>query len=106
MGMVLTMKTKFITSGVIMLGMFLSSTGRADDNIKYSQCLNIFKEKDGIQTGTIIKMANGEVYETLSSTFNYDRNLVGPLCSIIKNKRYYYILVSGVDKKILAKKLN
>lgn len=89
-----------------MLGMFLSSTGHADDNIKYSQCLNIFKEKDGIRTGTIIKMANGEVFETLSSTFNYDRNIVGPSCSIIKNKRYYYILVGGVDKKILAKKLN
>ena len=106
MGMVMAMKTKFITSGVITLWMFLSSTGHADDNIKYSQCLNIFKEKDGIQTGTIIKMANGEVFETLSSAFNYDKNLVSPLCSIIKSKRYYYILVSGVDKKVLAKKLN
>lgn len=100
------MKTKFITSSIILLGMFLSSTGHTDDNIKYSQCLNIFKEKDGIQTGTIIKMANGEVFETLSSAFSYDRNLVSPLCSIIKYKRYYYILVSGVDKKILSKKLN
>lgn len=100
------MKTKFITSSIILLGMFLSSTGYTDDNIKYSQCLNIFNEKDGIQTGTIIKMANGEVFETLSSSFSYDRNLVSPLCSIIKYKRYYYILISGVDKKILAKKIN
>jgi hypothetical protein len=100
------MKFKIIYSVFITFTILLISRGYAGDNIKYSQCLNKFKEKDGIQTGSIIKMTTGEVFETLSSSFSYDKNLVSPLCSIIKYKRYYYILIGGVDKKILAKKLN
>jgi hypothetical protein len=100
------MKTKLIGAVVVALALLSPAPGLTDDNIKYSQCLNTFKEKDGIQTGTIVKMATGEVFETLGSAFSYDKDLNSPLCTIIKDKRHYYLLVSGVGKKILVRRMN
>ena len=100
------MKTRLIGAVVVALALLSPTPGLADDNIKYSQCLNMFKEKDGIQTGTIVKMATGEVFETLGSAFSYDRDLNSPLCTIIKDRRHYYLLVSGVGKKILVRRMN
>jgi len=59
-----------------------------------------------IQTGTIVKMATGEVFETMNSAFSYDKDLVSPICTIIKRGRYSYLLVSGISEKIMVKKLN
>ena len=100
------MKTRLIGAVVVALALLSPATGLTDDNIKYSQCLNTFKEKDGIQTGTIVKMATGEVFETLGSAFSYDKDLNSPLCTIIKNRRHYYLLVSGVGRKILVRRMN
>lgn len=100
------MRFQLVGSTLIALSLLVPAPGLADDNIKYSQCLNTFKEKDGIQTGTIVKMATGEVFETLGSAFSYDKDLNSPLCTIIKDRRHYYLLVSGVGKKILVRRLN
>ncbi|MEA4887789.1 MAG: hypothetical protein VB063_14060 [Bacteroides graminisolvens] len=100
------MKTRLIGAVVVALALFSPAPGLTDDNIKYSQCLNTFKEKDGIQTGTIVKMATGEVFETLGSAFSYDKDLNSPLCTIIKDRRHYYLLVSGVGRKILVRRMN
>ena len=100
------MKTRLIGAVVVALALLSPATGLTDDNIKYSQCLNTFKEKDGIQTGTIVKMATGEVFETLGSAFSYDKDLNSPLCTIIKDRRHYYLLVSGVGRKILVRRMN
>ena len=53
------MKTRLIGVAVVALALLSPAPGLTDDNIKYSQCLNTFKEKDGIQTGTIVKLATG-----------------------------------------------
>ena len=100
------MKSRHIAVLVATLTLLVPTIVRSEDGIKYSQCMNTFKEKDGIQTGTIVKMATGEVFETLGSAFSYDKDLSTPICTIIKNKRYYYLLVSGVDKKIMVRRLN
>ena len=100
------MKTRLIGAVVVALALLSPATGLTDDNIKYSQCLNTFKEKDGIQTGTIVKMATGEVFETLGSAFSYDKDLNSPLCTIIKDRRHYFLLVSGVGRKILVRRMN
>ncbi|UJX39278.1 hypothetical protein K9F62_11105 [Desulfovibrio sp. JY] len=100
------MKTRLIGAVAVALALLSPATGLTDDKIKYSQCLNTFKEKDGIQTGTIVKMATGEVFETLGSAFSYDKDLNSPLCTIIKDRRHYYLLVSGVGRKILVRRLN
>ena len=100
------MKTRLIGAVVVALALLSPAPGLTDDNIKYSQCLNTFKEKDGIQTGTIVKMATGEVFETLGSAFSYDKDLNSPLCTIIKDRHHYYLLVNGVGKKILVRRMN
>ncbi|MGE4536942.1 MAG: hypothetical protein AB7D37_07680 [Desulfovibrio sp.] len=100
------MKTRLIGAVAVALALLAPAPGLTDDNIKYSQCLNTFKEKDGIQTGTIVKMATGEVFETLGSAFSYDKDLNSPLCTIIKDRRHYYLLVSGVGRKILVRRMN
>ena len=100
------MRFHIVGSTLIALSLLVPAPGLADDNIKYSQCLNTFKEKDGIQTGTIVKMATGEVFETLGSAFSYDKDLNSPLCTIIKDRRHYYLLVSGVGRKILVRRMN
>ena len=100
------MRTRLIGAVVVALALLSPAPGLTDDNIKYSQCLNTFKEKDGIQTGTIVKMATGEVFETLGSAFSYDKDLNSPLCTIIKDRRHYFLLVSGVGRKILVRRMN
>jgi len=100
------MKTRWIGLTLVALALLSPLPGHAEGNTKYSQCLNTFKEKDGIQTGTIVKMATGEVFETMSSAFSYDKDLVSPICTIIKSGRYSYLLVSGISKKIMVKRLN
>jgi len=99
-------KTRFLGASLLALTLLVSILGFAGDNIKYSQCLNTFREKDGIQTGTIIKLATGEVFETMGSAFSYDKDLVSPLCSIIKERRYYYLIIVGVGKKIMVRRLS
>lgn len=100
------MKTRLIGAAAVALALLFPAPGLTDDNIKYSQCLNTFKEKDGIQTGTIVKLATGEVFETLGSAFSYDKDLNSPMCTVIKDKRFYYLLISGIGKKIMARRLN
>uniref|UniRef100_I2Q6H1 Uncharacterized protein n=1 Tax=Desulfovibrio sp. U5L TaxID=596152 RepID=I2Q6H1_9BACT len=100
------MKTKLFCSSLLALALLAPLPCRADDNVKHSQCLNTFKEKDGIQTGTIINLATGEVFETMGSAFSFDKNLVSPMCTIIKDRRFYYILISGVGRKIMVKKVS
>ena len=70
------MKTRWIGFILVALALLSPLPGHAEGNTKYSQCLNTFKEKDGIQTGTIVKMATGEVFETMGSAFSYDKDLV------------------------------
>jgi len=100
------MRTKRIAVVLVLLGMLIPAPTFAQGNVKYTQCMNTFKEKDGIQTGTIIKTAAGEVFETLGSAFSYDKDLISPMCTIIKDRRYYYLLVSGVGKKIMVRRIN
>lgn len=99
------MKTRLIGSALVALALLSPAPALADDNVKHSQCLNTFKEKDGIQTGTIINLANGDVFETMGSAFSYDKDLITPMCTIIKDKRFYYLLVSGVSKKVMVKRI-
>uniref|UniRef100_I2PWX2 Uncharacterized protein n=1 Tax=Desulfovibrio sp. U5L TaxID=596152 RepID=I2PWX2_9BACT len=99
------MKHRAICSSCLALALFFPASGLADDNVKHSQCLNTFKEKDGIQTGTIINLANGDVFETMGSAFSYDKDLVTPMCTIIKDKRFFYLIVSGVSKKVMIKRI-
>lgn len=100
------MNTRFLGTALIALSLLASTLGHADDNVKYSQCTNTFKEKSGIQSGTIIKLSTGEVFETLGSAFSFDKDLISPMCTIIKDKRFYYLLISGIGKKIQARKIN
>jgi len=99
------MKTTLIGFALGACVLLSPALGHGEDAIKYTQCINSFKAKDGIQTGTIITTMTGEVLETLESSFNFETNLTGPVCTIMKKGRYYYILISGVGRKILAKRL-
>lgn len=100
------MKTRLIGIALGACVILSPALGHGEDAIKYTQCINTFKAKDGIQTGTIIKTMTGDVFETLESSFNFETDLTGPVCSILKKGRYNYILISGVGRKILAKRLN
>jgi hypothetical protein len=99
------MKYRALCSSLLTLTLLAPLHCRADDNVKHSQCLNTFKEKDGIQTGTIVNLANGDVFETMGSAFSYDKDLITPMCTIIKDKRFFYLLVSGVSKKVMVKRI-
>jgi len=99
------MKTILIPLALTLAMTVPTAATAADSNIKYSQCLNTFTEKDGIRSGTIVTLATGEVLETLEGCYRNDHDLISPICSLIKDGRRDYLMVSGAGKKILCKRL-
>lgn len=72
---------------------------------KYTQLTDTITKADGIRSGMILHTMHGEMYKSLCSYYSLEKDLNGPLATVLKKGNKYILNISGISKPIYCKKI-
>lgn len=73
---------------------------------KYTQLTDRITKADGIRNGMILHTMHGELFKSLNSYYMLEKDLNGPMATVLKRGNRYILNISGISKPIYCNKIS